>query len=67
VVNQDTGFDEHLPVGEGLFAFRTLAEAIAAFAAIAADPGRHGRAAHALARSQFAPARVLTPLLELAR
>src|SRR6185503_6709318 len=37
VVNQDTGFDEQLPVGEGLFAFRSPADAIAAFAAIADD------------------------------
>ncbi|MCC6767161.1 MAG: hypothetical protein IT293_21115 [Deltaproteobacteria bacterium] len=67
VVNQDTGFDVHLPVGEGLFAFRTADDARAAFAAIASDPSRHCRAARALALEYFAPARVLGPMLDLAR
>jgi hypothetical protein len=67
VVNQDTGFDVHLPVGEGLFAFRTPDDARAAFAAIAADPLRHCRAARALAVEYFAPERVLGPLLDLVR
>lgn len=67
VVNQDTGFDEHLPVGEGLFAFRTPADASAAFAAIAADYPRHARAARALACEYFAPERVLAALVGAAR
>lgn len=67
VVNQDTGFDVHVPVGEGLFAFRTPDDARAAFEAIAADPARHCRAARALAVEYFAPARVLGPLVDLAR
>src|SRR6185436_10583729 len=62
VVNQDTGFDEQLPVGEGLFAFRSPADAIAAFAAIADDYPRHCRAARALAVEYFAPTRVLAAL-----
>jgi hypothetical protein len=67
VVNQDTGFDLHLPVGEGLFAFRSTAEAIAAFAAIADDYPRHSRAARALALEHLAPARVLAALVGAAR
>ncbi|MCC6850451.1 MAG: hypothetical protein IT294_18330 [Deltaproteobacteria bacterium] len=67
VVNQDTGFGVRLPVGEGLFAFRTPDDARAAFAAIAADPPRHGRAARALALEYFAPARVLGPMLDVVR
>lgn len=67
VVNQDTGFDEHLPVGEGLFVFRTPADASAAFAAIAADYPRHARAARALACEYFAPERVLAALVGAAR
>jgi hypothetical protein len=52
VVNQDTGFDEQLPVGAGLFAFRSPGEAIAA---------------RALAAEYFAPARVLGALVGAAR
>ena len=63
VVNQDTGFDTVLPTGEGLFAYRSPAEAVAAFAAIAADYPRHCRAAHAIARDYFAPASALRSLL----
>jgi hypothetical protein len=41
VVNQDTGFEDHLPVGAGLFAFRTPEDVVAAMAAIADDYPRH--------------------------
>jgi hypothetical protein len=67
VVNQDTGFDEVLPTGAGLFAFRSPADAIAAFATIAADYPRHCQAARALAVEYFAPARVLAALVGAAR
>jgi hypothetical protein len=67
VVNQDTGFDTHLPIGEGLFAFRTPTDAVAAFATIAADYPRHCRAARALAVEHFAPGRVLAALVGAAR
>jgi hypothetical protein len=46
VILQDTGFSAHLPVGPGLHAFTTLAEATEALAAIRADYGaacRHAR------------------------
>src|SRR6185369_2441096 len=55
VVNQNTGFDDHLPTGKGLFAFRTQAEAVAACAAIADDYARHAAAARAIAVEYFAP------------
>jgi hypothetical protein len=67
VVNQDTGFDRQLPTGSGLFAFGALDDAVAAFATIAADYERQCRAARALAVEYFAPARVLAPLVALAR
>ncbi|MEO6030078.1 MAG: hypothetical protein ABIR79_24695 [Candidatus Binatia bacterium] len=67
VVNQDTGFDEHLPTGEGLFTFRTPSDAVAAFATIAADYPRQCRAARRLAEEHFAPARVLAALVGAAR
>ena len=63
---QDTGFSEQLPVGEGLLAFRTPAEARAGAHAIVADYARHSAAARALAERCFAPAPALAPLLEAA-
>lgn len=61
---QDTGFSEHLPVGEGLLSFRTLEEARAGAQAIVGDYERHCRAARRLAERCFAPAAALAPLLE---
>jgi hypothetical protein len=63
---QDTGFSDHLPVGAGLLAFRTPAEARAGAHAIVADYARHSAAARALAERCFAPAAALAPLLEAA-
>jgi hypothetical protein len=63
VVVQDTGFSEHLPCGEGLFAVRTAEEAAIAIEAIDRDYERHAKAACHLARELFAPERVLRPLL----
>lgn len=59
VVLQDTGFSQHLPCGEGLFAVRTVEEAAAALEAIARDPARHGRAARRLAEEHFEATHVL--------
>lgn len=61
---QDTGFGEHIPVGEGLLAFRTLDEAAAGVELIASDYERHARAARALAEEHFDSDRVLARLLE---
>lgn len=66
VVTQDTGFGKILPTGEGLFAFSTLEEAVAAFEALATDPDRHRRAARAIAREYFAAELVLARLLAAA-
>ena len=59
VIVQDTGFGARHPTGEGLFAFRTPAEAAEAARDVAADPARHARAARALAEEHFAADRVL--------
>jgi len=64
VIAQDTGFVSHLPVGEGLFAFATAADAPAAVEAIAADYARHRRVARAIAEEHFDSRRVLPALLE---
>jgi hypothetical protein len=63
-VVQDTGFDVALPVGEGLLAFRSADEAVAALEEVAADPERHSRAARAIAEEHFAAERVLARVLE---
>ncbi len=66
-VNQDTGFGRRLPVGDGLFAFRDLADAANAVRALAGDYARHCAAARALACEHFAPERVLADVLASAR
>lgn len=63
VVVQDTGFRPYYPTGEGLFAFRTLDEAVEAIQRIEADYHRHCQAARALAEREFAAAVVLQRLL----
>jgi hypothetical protein len=63
VVAQDTGFGNIIPTGEGLFAFTTMAEALAAIEAINADYQRHCKAARALAEEYFATQKVAARLL----
>jgi hypothetical protein len=64
VVAQDTGFGDSLPVGEGLLAFTSAAEAAAAVAEVESDLPRHGRAARKLAEQHLDARRVLPRLLE---
>jgi len=64
VINQDTGFDNILPTGEGLFSFRTIDDILAAFDAINSDYERHSRAALDIAREYFDASRVLGDLLD---
>jgi len=63
VVAQDTGFGNIIPTGEGLFAFTTTAEALAAIETINADYQRHCKAARALAEEYFATQKVAARLL----
>jgi hypothetical protein len=64
VVTQDTGFGNILPVGEGLFAFNSMDEILAAFAAINSDYEKHTGAARAIAEEYFRAETVLGKLLE---
>ena len=64
VITQDTGFGRVLPTGEGLFAFKTMEEIVAAFDAIAADYKRHSRAARAIAEEHFRAETVLARVLK---
>lgn len=63
VITQDTGFGTVLPTGEGLFAFTTMEEIVAAFDAIESDYDRHSRAARAIAEEYFRAETVLAKLL----
>jgi hypothetical protein len=64
VVTQDTGFGSVLPTGEGLFAFNTMEEILAAFDAINSDYERHSRAARAIAEEYFRAETVLARVLD---
>jgi hypothetical protein len=64
VITQDTGFGARLPTGEGLFAFTTMDEILAAIDTINADYDRHRRAARAIAEDCFRAETVLARLLE---
>lgn len=63
VITQDTGFGNHLPTGEGLFAFSTMEDILDAVDRINSDYERHSRAASEIARSYFSYDVVLPPML----
>jgi len=63
VVAQDTGFSNLLPTGEGLFAFTTMEEILAAVEAINSDYRRHCEAARAIAEEYFEARKVAARLL----
>jgi hypothetical protein len=64
VITQDTGFGTALPTGEGLFAFNTMEEIVAAFETISADYARHSRAARRIAEEYFRAETVLAKVVE---
>jgi hypothetical protein len=63
VITQDTGFGTVLPTGEGLFAFNTMEDILAAFEAIHADYERHSRAARRIAEEYFRAETVLAKVI----
>ena len=63
VVTQDTGFDRILPVGAGLFSYRTPDEAADAIRTIASDYEHHAQAAREIAAQYFDAGVVLRELL----
>ena len=64
VITQDTAFGNVLPTGEGLFAFQTMDDILAAFEAINTDYERHCRAARDIAHDYFDARKVLSDLLQ---
>jgi len=63
VITQDTGFGEVLPLGPGLHAFKTIAEATESVHMIEGDYDRASAHASEVARECFAADRVLGSLL----
>ena len=63
VITRDTAFGRFVPTGDGLFAFSTIDEILAAFDAIQGDYGRHSRAARAIAADYFDAEKVVTKML----
>jgi hypothetical protein len=64
VITQETGFSDHIPTGEGLFAFSTLDEAVAAVEAVESSYERHCKAAREIAEEYFDSRKVLARLLD---
>ena len=63
VINQETGFSNTYPTGEGLFGFQTIEDILAALESVNADYERHSRAASRIAREYFSYDVVLPRLL----
>jgi hypothetical protein len=66
VLLQATGFERVLPTGNGLFAFSTTDDVLAAMEAIAGDYEGNSRAAREIAREYFAAEKVVGSVLERA-
>ncbi len=64
VVTQETGFSRFIPTGEGLLAFSTIDEAVAAIETIESDYERHRKAAREIAVEYFDARNVLSKLLD---
>jgi hypothetical protein len=64
VIAQETGFSDHLPTGNGLFAFHSVDEAVRCINAMNQDYEHHSEAARRLAETYFCSDRVLTALLQ---
>ena len=63
-MTQDTAFGNILPIGRGLFAFRTMDDILTAIETIQSDYERHCRAAREIAEEYFAAENVLRSLIE---
>ena len=64
VLAQETGFSRFIPVGEGLFAFETTEDVLAAVEEMRANYTRHAHAARAIAEGLFDSDKVLSRLID---
>jgi hypothetical protein len=62
-ITQATGFEDHMPTGRGLFAFRTMDDILTAIDSIESDYPGHCRAALEVAESHFGSDVILKSLL----
>lgn len=65
VIAQHTGFTQFFPAGEGLFAFESIDDVLAAIDDVRSDYKRHSLAARSLAVEFFDSDKVLSRLLRL--
>jgi hypothetical protein len=66
VITQETGFSKFLPVGKGLFGFRSMDDILAAVDAVERDYAGNCRAARQIAAEFFAAEKVVGNLMERA-
>jgi hypothetical protein len=64
VIAQETGWQEFLPAGEGLFSFDSADDVLAAIDSLNANYSKHRRAARSIAETYFDSDLVLSRLLE---
>jgi hypothetical protein len=64
VLAQETAFSDFIPAGEGLFAFESTADILAAIEELRSRYARHARAARAIAEEAFDSDKVLSRLLD---
>lgn len=64
VLAQETGFSRFIPAGEGLFAFDSTEDILAAIDELRSNYARHARAARAIAEEVFDSDKVLSRLLD---
>lgn len=64
VITQETGWSNHIPAGEGLFAFDTPESAVEAIHCLTSEPEKHSRAARRIAEKYFDSRKVLSRMLE---
>ncbi|GIW77292.1 MAG: hypothetical protein KatS3mg104_2355 [Phycisphaerae bacterium] len=63
-VVQDTSWSRYIPSGSGVFAFRTMEQAVAGLESVARDPVKEGKNAYEIAREYLAADRVIDPMLQ---
>lgn len=64
VLAQDTGLEQHLPVGEGLLLYTSLEEAVAGVSELGENYQKHALAARDIAEQYFDSGKVLGQLLD---
>ncbi len=63
VLAEDTGFQNHIPTGQGLLVFRDMAQALEGVAEIDRNYDSHSRAARRLAEEYFSSERCLSEMI----